>query len=216
MLWRLSFSRHSKKEQVQLFHFRLARALSTWRDNDDRSHQLYQTDGIDISRPAENSTLSFTGQLPEGIRYEERRLCAPVFSMHHVVEAETVSALWRFEQELLPRVGLREFITFAHLFQHFAHPALVRAIEQGSEPELLMAGWDNFSDEHEVDGVDDFAGCALVCDGEEDCIGWLFNDQRRCFWQPNMRIGQAASSRASLSGWRVDRFRDIWHQRDCR
>lgn len=136
--------------------------------------------------------------------------------MHHVVEAITESKLWQFEQKMLSQVGLNDMITFGHLFSHFAHPALLSAVEDSVLPTLSLSGWDNYSDEHEEEGVDSFEDCSSVCEEHDECIGWLFTAEGRCFWQPNMRVGKEATGKAYLSGWRVDRFRKIWNERPCR
>lgn len=179
---------------------------------------LYGLEGVDISSPEKNTTLSFTGELPQNIRYESRRICKPVFSMHHVVDADLDNKLWLFEQTLLQKKGLSEMITFADLFWYFASEPLRRGVE-GRDQSLQVVAWDNSSNQDEEKGVETAEGCAAVCDEHSDCIGWTLrpNDDGspRCYRQPNMRIGAAASSTATVSGWRLDRFRRIWSRKGC-
>lgn len=176
---------------------------------------MYNLADVEVERPEKTSTKRFTGRHPQGVRFEEGRLCQPIYSLHHITDVEEEASLWRFEQIMLSKVNTDGLITFSDLFLYFAPLHLRRALK-GNESDLFVSAWDNASDQDEVPEAKDVMACSKACLDHKSCIGWKFDDQGTCFRQPNMRIGSATAKPGFVSGWNLDRFRKMWEERPCR
>lgn len=86
----------------------------------------------------------------------------------------------------------------------------------------MLPGWNNYAYslegfEHETTLVLESAwDCEEACTKESKCFSWKWRAyDKRCYIEASVRIGKQIGRTDVISGWRLDRLREILQDRDC-
>lgn len=137
-----------------------------------------------------------------------------MFSLHHVPNKYNHAKLWEFEQKILLQLSEQQMATYSDLLWHFAPPFLRKALESGTQKEIMLQGWDTTARGVALPALSPRV-CSQQCDRKTDCVAWVMTGKNKCYLESHMRIGMA-STFGVTSGWRMDRFSKVWEDRSCR
>lgn len=179
---------------------------------------IYNTPGVTLRSPAPWSHELFNKQPPHKTKFHENNLCAPVMSFHHL--SHEVGEVHKFERQYAAwRHRLQrnsdDFITYRDAFEFFAPNFLREAVSRG-ETRLFVPGWNNYAFSKDVGTMMSAWDCEQRCVNETDCLEWKWRAyDGKCALDTSMRIGKQVGRTDVVSGWRIDRWRNILNQQTC-
>ena len=156
---------------------------------------------IRLKSPDPATESGFSGSTPFQLQLTEATWCDPIYTLHHL-SPKLVEELWRFEQDIWPKLAPGDTIRFVDIFLRFRHSFM-----EAGQVEVTRAVWDNASNDVTV-SADDSRSCSLQCDKAGDCWAWRWKDGECFLALSKITIGDynEEASTSVISGIRMDRL----------